>query len=237
VVLVLVPPSLATPGQAIPLDDDEQHHLRVRRIAAGTEVGFVDGQGGRGVARLTSAGKSFMLEVVSAEQVARATPIVLAVAAGDRDRMGWLVEKATELGVTDLVPLETERTLGVATRLKASHLDGLRRRSRESLKQCGGSWAVQVHEIAPLGEFLSRTAAGTRWMLDAAGDRAEIRDTGESLTALVGPEGGLTADERQQALDHGFNAVRAGPHVLRFETAAVAAAALAQSLRAQPISR
>lgn len=230
-VLVLVPPSGALPGQTIPLDNDEQHHLKVRRISAGTEVGFIDGLGHRGNGRLVSSGRELALEVAVVEWVARPVPLALAVGAGDRDRMGWVVEKATELGVTDLIPLETERTQGVATKVKASHLDGFRRRSREALKQCDSAWAVQVHELEPLANFLARPVAGLRWLLDADGEAASTLDAAAPVTALVGPEGGLDPSERSLALEQGFRPVRAGPHVLRFETAAIVAAALIQSAR------
>jgi 16S rRNA (uracil1498-N3)-methyltransferase len=231
VVLILVSPGHATPGRTIPLEDDEQHHLRVRRIGAGTEVGFVDGDGGRGTGRLTGSGKVLRLDVTAFEQLPRPVPLVLAVGAGDRDRMGWLVEKATELGVTDLVPLESERTLGVATRLKASHLEGLQRRSREALKQCGSAWVTKVHEVESISVFVPRCNTGARWMLDADGGPADLLDSKTPLTALVGPEGGLVPAERQLALENGFRPVCAAPHTMRFETAAVAAAVLAQSSR------
>ena len=67
----------------------------------------------------------------------------LAVGAGDRDRFGWLVEKAAELGVTTLVPIETARTTGVATRLRGKHLEKLRRQALEAIKQSGAPWATR----------------------------------------------------------------------------------------------
>ena len=79
---------------------------------------------------------------------------MLGVGAGDRDRFGWLVEKATELGVTEIVPLETERTRGVATGCGPEQLDKLRRRAREALKQCGGAWAPVLREPSPLEAFV-----------------------------------------------------------------------------------
>ena len=70
--------------------------------------------------------------------------LTLAVGAGDRDRFAWLVEKAVELGVTAVVPLETERTAGVATRVATTqHLAKLRRQALEAIKQCGAAWAAR----------------------------------------------------------------------------------------------
>jgi 16S rRNA (uracil1498-N3)-methyltransferase len=216
------------------LDDDEQHHLKVRRIPAGSGVEFTDGAGTRGTGHLAVEGRGFSLAVVSVEQVAAPVPIVLGVGAGDRDRFGWLVEKATELGVTEIVPLETERTRGVATGLRPEQLDKLRRRAREVLKQCGGAWVPVLRDPEPLELFLGRGDPGARWLLDAAGGTPQGLDAATPACALVGPEGGLNDTERAAALAHRFTPVRAAPLTLRFETAAVAAAVLIQAARGRP---
>ena len=212
--LVLIPPGSAADGGSVLLDDDEQHHLKVRRVPAGSDVVFTDGAGVRGTGHVVAP-----------------VPIVLGVGAGDRDRFSWLVEKATELGVTEIVPLETERTRGVASGLRPEQLDKLRRRAREVLKQCGGAWVPLLCDPKPLEPFLQRRDPGARWMLDAAGGAAPALEAASPATALVGPEGGLTDAERRSALALGFTPVLAGPLTLRFETAAIAAAVLIQASR------
>jgi 16S rRNA (uracil1498-N3)-methyltransferase len=231
VALVLIPPGSAADGGSVLLDDDEQHHLKVRRVPAGSGVAFTDGAGVRGTGHLVAQGRAFALAIGSLEQVRAPVPIVLGVGAGDRERFGWLVEKATELGVTEIVPLETERTRGVATGLRPEQLDKLRRRAREVLKQCGGAWVPQLRDPQPLESFLQRHGTGPRWILDAAGGAAPALDVALPAPALVGPEGGLSDAERTAALALGFTPVLAGPLTLRFETAAIAAAALIQALR------
>jgi 16S rRNA (uracil1498-N3)-methyltransferase len=218
-------------GGTVSLDDDERHHLQVRRVVAGTEVSFTDGAGVRGTGELAAMGRGFDLAIASIESVPAPAPLALAVGAGDRDRFGWLVEKATELGVTEIIPLETERTRGVATGLKPAHVDKLRRRSREVLKQCGGAWVPAVRDPVPLDVFLQRPTAGARWLLDARGASVPALDDGRPACALVGPEGGLTETERSAVLAQGFIPVCAGPLTLRFETAAIAAAVLIQAAR------
>lgn len=230
--LVLIPPGAATAGGMVSLDDDEQHHLKVRRVAAGAEVLFSDGAGARGSGRLIAQGRVLVLEIESQEQAPAAAPLVLAVGAGDRDRFGWLVEKATELGVTEIIPLETERTRGVATGLRPQQLDRLRRRAREVLKQCGGAWVPLLREPVSLEVFVRRDEPRTRWMLDARGEAPPALDPSLAACALVGPEGGLTDVERSLALEHGFTPVCAGPLTMRFETAALSAAVLIQAARA-----
>ncbi len=200
-------------------------------MPVGSGVAFTDGAGVRGTGQLVAQGRAFALAIGSLEQVMAPVPIVLGVGAGDRERFGWLVEKATELGVTEIVPLETERTRGVATGLRPEQLDKLRRRAREVLKQCGGAWVPQLRDPQPLESFLQRHGTGARWMLDAAGGAAPALDADSPATALVGPEGGLSDAERMAALALGFTPVLASPLTLRFETAAIAAAALIQALR------
>ena len=86
--------------------------------------------------------------------------------AGDRDRFAWLVEKATELGVTSVIPLETERTAGVASRVRTQHLERLRRHALEAVKQSGAAWATRVEEPVSLGEIAARPIVGQGWVAD-----------------------------------------------------------------------
>jgi 16S rRNA (uracil1498-N3)-methyltransferase len=149
--------------------------------------------------------------------------LVVAVGAGDRDRFGWLVEKAAELGVTAIVPLETERTQGVATRVRSSHVERLARRALEATKQSGAHWSPAVEHPVAFDEFVRRRQAGVRWLADAAG--GSPGDIPGPATILVGPEGGLTDAERGSALAAGWLPMALGACTLRFETAAIAAAA------------
>jgi 16S rRNA (uracil1498-N3)-methyltransferase len=148
----------------------------------------------------------------------------LAVAAGDRERFAWLVEKAAELGVTDIVPLETERTDGVSTRVRGQHVDKLQRRAFEAIKQSGSAWAPVVHLPHTLAELVSRHRDGVRWLADARGDSPLSVPTDEEAWTAIGPEGGFSETERRMLRDEGWSPVRLGAHTLRFETAALVAA-------------
>lgn len=132
--------------------------------------------------------------------------------------------------MTRIVPLVTARTVGVSSGLRPAHLDKLRRRAAEALKQCGGAWLPVVTELQPLESFLRQSFDGARWLMDPAGEMPAASGAGE-VTAMVGPEGGLDPEERQAVLRAGYVPVSAGPRVLRFETAALAAAVLAQQAR------
>ncbi|HEX5819785.1 MAG TPA: RsmE family RNA methyltransferase [Gemmatimonadales bacterium] len=230
-ITVLVEPGARDVGERLELDADEAHHLKVRRGEHGVRVRFRDGAGTGGTGLLEVDGRRHLLTVELVETAPPPPSLVLAVGAGDRERFAWLVEKAAELGVTDVVPLETARTVNVATRVRDGHVEKLARRAREAVKQSGALWAPRVLPPILFEAFVDAPRPGERWLLDAAGRASAGLDAATMVTALVGPEGGFTEEEAAQAKEAGYRPVRIGPHTLRFETAAVAAAALIQTAR------
>jgi 16S rRNA (uracil1498-N3)-methyltransferase len=230
VITLLVPPG-ATAGRRQRIDDGERHHLRVRRVADGEPVALRDGAGLLGTGRLVTSGHEWEVEVEAVERRPRPTEVTLAVGAGDRERFTWLVEKAAELGVTTVVPLETEHTRGVASRLRDGQLSRLRRLALEAVKQCGAAWAPDVSPLVSLDDFLAGERSGRCWLADPDGSSPpEVLDTAP-VTVVVGPEGGLTAGEREALAAAGYRPIRLGAYTLRFETAALAAAAAVAAAR------
>jgi 16S rRNA (uracil1498-N3)-methyltransferase len=222
ITLLARPGSLAV-GATVALEPEEEHHLAVRRAAADAEIELVDGAGARAGGRVVTEGRQFRIRV---ERLGTDPPLpvlVLAVGAGDRDRFGSIVDQAAQLGVTRVVPLETARSANVATRLREAHLERLRRRAREAIKQCGSAWAPAIEAPRPFAAFVAEAPGGTRWLGDEAGEAPGPLAPTEALTIAVGPEGGFTTDERSALLAAGFQPARFGPHRLRFETAALAA--------------
>ncbi|MBA2627267.1 MAG: 16S rRNA (uracil(1498)-N(3))-methyltransferase [Gemmatimonadales bacterium] len=225
ILIVLVPPGALRAGDTIDLDEDEVHHLRVRRAIPRSSVDLRDGAGlvGSGELIATDARRAQVL----VNDVTRAPPpeaLELLVAAGDKERFGWLVEKAAELGVTRVVPVETERVRGVASRVTEAQLPRLGRRALDAIKQSGSAWAPVIMTPVEFERALTQGGAGERWLADAAGDWPSGVDAATPLSVLVGPEGGLSESERTSAVAAGWRPTRLGDHVLRFETAAVAAA-------------
>lgn len=227
VITVLVEPGSLIAGRSVTLAPEEAHHLRVRRTRVGDAIRLLDGHGAVGLGRLDGDAREGRVLIESVESVAPPAALGLAVGAGDRERFLWLVEKAAEVGVTDLIPLETERTSGVGNRVRGEHTDRLQRRAREAIKQSGAAWAPVVHLPHTIAELISRHRLGTRWLADAAGSTPAPPPEGAPVWIAVGPEGGFTEAERRLLLDEGWTAVRLGPHTLRFETAAIAGAAIA----------
>jgi 16S rRNA (uracil1498-N3)-methyltransferase len=209
------------------LREGEGHHLQVRRVEPGETVELRDGEGLIGSGTLRRTGKVWRVVVGASERLAPPPPLVLGVGAGDRERFAWLVEKAGEMGVTAVVPLECERSAGVATKVRSQHLDRLRRHALEAVKQSGAAWATRVNEPMSLDALVGQPPDGIRWLADAAGGPAPAMLGDSPVTVVIGPEGGLTPAERERVLAAGFEPVRLATHTLRFETAAVAAAAAA----------
>ncbi len=230
VTAVLVAPGSLEPGRRLELPEEEAHHLRVRRATTGQAVRLLDGAGGIGEGMLAALGPRWAVTVGAVRLVPPPPALVLAVGAGDRERFALVVEKAAELGATAVIPLETDRSRNVAGRVRPGHLERLRQRGREALKQCSGAWAPDVSEPTPLDVLLAG-AEGARWVADGAGDLPPALGPASPVTVAVGPEGGLTEGERERLAGGGFAPVRLGPRILRFETAAIAALVAVQLRR------
>jgi 16S rRNA (uracil1498-N3)-methyltransferase len=218
-------------AQTIPLPPAESHHLRVRRVTEGEAVEALDGRGLIAEGILHVDGKEWEIAVDRIRSTPEPIALSVLVGAGDRERFAWLVEKATELGATEIVPLVTDRTGGVGSGLREEHREKLARRAVEALKQCGGSWLPRIHPSTTLADAIAATRPPVRWLADPSGKRPREIPAGEPAAVIIGPEGGFTDRERDRVLAGGFEPIRLGARTLRFETAAVAALALLVSSR------
>jgi 16S rRNA (uracil1498-N3)-methyltransferase len=219
-------------GGVVILEEEEAHHLRVRRIGDGDTIRLVDGRGGVATARLGVDRDVVAARVVATTSVAAPPATDLLVGAGDRDRFIALAEKATELGATRLVPLLAERALQVSPRFQAAQVEKATRRAREALKQCGAAWAPVVLSPLTLAEALRVAGpAAHRLLADPHGDAFPGVAEGDSVQWAVGPEGGFTEPELELLKGAGFAPVALGRATLRFDTAAVSALAITAASR------
>jgi len=212
--------------------DDARHLTAVMRLAVGDELTLFDGSGAEFVGRIARITKqSVGCDILERRDVSRELPfsVSLAVALPKGERQKWLVEKATELGVTRLIPLITER--GVAQPVEAA-LDRLRRGVIESSKQCGRNRLMEIaapHRAAEL--FADQGIDGIRVIAHPGGralNSMPVSDQ-EGVVAAIGPEGGFTEAEVAAATAGGWQSVSLGSRILRVETAAIAIAAWAAS--------
>ena len=186
-------------------------------------------------ATITHMGRSDVQVRVGAYHVAEreaALGVHLALGMPANDRMDWLVEKATELGVASIQPLMTERSVlrlsGERADKKISHWHSV---AIAACEQCGGNRVPQILPVKTLQAWLHSQppkAADARWLLSLCEGSSPLtrhlaHGTAASTTFLSGPEGGLSAAEETAAALSGFTPVTLGPRVLRAETAALEA--------------
>lgn len=219
-------------GGVVILEEEEAHHLRVRRVAEGASIRLVDGKGGVATARVALERQVLAARVVATTSVAAPPRTELLVGAGDRDRFLMLVEKATELGVTRIVPVVTNWSVTVASRFQTAHVDKAMRRAREALKQCGGAWAPLVVAPISLTEALRAPAKdAVRFAAHAGGGPLPRIRESDPVQWLVGPEAGCDEAEQAAIRAAGFVSVSLGRSTLRFDTAGVACLALTAAAR------
>ncbi|MFM7075120.1 MAG: RsmE family RNA methyltransferase [Planctomycetaceae bacterium] len=218
-------PSPPRDGRATLQGDEARHLARVLRAKPGDEVTVFDGMGHAWRARVAAVARDTVgLEIVAALPAAPAARVSLsiAVALPKGDRQKWLAEKLSELGVERLLPLVTERGVAEATDAARARLE---RAVIEACKQCGRDRLMAVDPPRTVAEAVARAAPGTRLLLADPRAAAPPATTAASVLVLVGPEGGFTPQEESAAVAAGAERILLAPHVLRVETAAVAAAA------------
>jgi len=228
------------------LDEEQARHVRALRLTEGDVVRLTDGHGTMWQGRLTALGADGTLCTLDTPvDVSEALPLCLAFGIGNKTHTLWLVEKATELGVETLQPLEFARSRSVADAARStSFWSKAERRAAAALEQSGGGRLPHIRPPIDLAGFVSRFAerepvpAGhpasqsvLRVWLDRGGSPLGnvLRDwSGDVLlVVVVGPEGGLLETEAGTLVEAGFVRARLAGGVLRFETAAVAGAAVA----------
>jgi len=207
---------------------EAQHAVKVMRCRVGDQVTLFDNSGAEFASRITRIDRSTVqLEVLERDAVDRelACTLTLGVALPKGDRQRWLIEKAVELGVETLVPLLTER--GVA-QPSAQALTRLRRTVIEASKQCGRNRLMQIAQPMSVAAYCE-SAAGIRVKLVATPNGqpwSSVLNDATEIAACVGPEGGFTQAEQDQAQADGWKPVTLGQRLLRIETAAVAIASV-----------
>ena len=223
-------------GKRVLLEGNAASHVtRVLRLRLGEALTLFNGAGGEYAASIDAArGGRLTVAVGEPRAVERESPLTLTLAQGVSrgERMDLVVQKATELGVSGIVPLFTERSV---VRLGAQQaerkLDHWRAIAIAACEQSGRNRLPAIAAPVPLKDFLRSGSDGSARLLLSPGATATLGDVPRPLSAvtvLIGPEGGLTQAEEAAALTAGFTRIRLGPRVLRTETAALTALALLQ---------
>lgn len=233
------PGEIAAHGRCVLAPEQAHHVVRVLRLKAGDSVILFDGRGGEYAAVITALAKAGVtLNVAERAGVDRESPlaVTLAQAISSADRMDYTIQKAVELGVMRIQPLESSRSIvrldPVRAAKRGAHWQAV---AVAACEQCGRNRVPEVAPVLPLPAWLGRAAAqaGVPRLLLSPRAQANLRDLPpppREVLLLAGPEGGLSPHEQDDAQSAGFTPVKLGPRVLRTETAAVAALAAMQVL-------
>ena len=210
------------------------HIMRVLRLRDGDALTLFDGRGGEYGARITGFRRdSVQVEVQEQREIERESRLDLTLAQGISrgERMDWVMQKATELGVARIVPVITERTVvKLDERQSERKVEHWRAIVIAACEQSGRNRVPEVATPRRFHELLQKDERGGRKLLLSPLGNLNARDlslTGPA-TLLVGPEGGLSEGERELAIGAGYEQVRMGPRILRTETAAIAALTILQ---------
>ena len=218
--------------------DAAHRMLRVLRLRPGDTVEVFDGSGRSWPATIAAADRvAVQLALGGVRRHPPAPRTVLCAALIRPNRFEWLVEKATELGVSAIRPVLTEHCAVRVTEIGATRLERWRRIATEAAEQCGRVTLPDLESPVSFSDALAR--AEGRTFLAAEPAHGAAPPFGQALrgidsrpvTILIGPEGGLTAEEVRQAERADAQAVSLGPLVLRAETAALAALAILADAR------
>lgn len=224
-------------GSQCQLDDNAANHVgRVLRMQAGQALLLFNGDGQDYHATITEAGKKHVQVAVTEaaeNETESSLRVVLAQTLSKGDRMDYAVQKAVEMGVSEIVPLTTERC---DVKLKGDREDKRLRHWQQvaisAAEQCGRARVPEIQPVMTVQQWLEHArACDLRLVLHHRTEQSlNTLEKPSSIALMIGPEGGLTAEEIALAESHGFLPVALGPRVLRTETAPVAAIALCQWL-------
>jgi 16S rRNA (uracil1498-N3)-methyltransferase len=217
------------------LPEAQAHYIgRVLRMTEGDALQVFDGSGTEFRGTLLEVGKKrvrVQLDDSFAGQAESPLRIHLGQGLSRGERMDWAIQKATELGVSEITPIVSERC---EVRLKDERAEKRQAHWQQvavsACEQCGRSVVPIIHSPVPLADWLKRTEADLKLVLHPVAEPLTSHDKPDTLAFLIGPEGGLNDAEVEQAKDAGFHAARLGPRVLRTETAPVVALSVAQQL-------
>lgn len=227
------PPSSLFDSRIV-LDAEESHHLaRVLRLVPGATVFAFDGNGAEyecEVARVHKDAAELQVIAQLSNEVESPLALTLGQALIKGDKFDWVVQKATELGVTRVVPLVTEHSEFRKAEGRELRLQRWRRVALEATKQCGRRKLIELAEVATFAQFCAAETGVKLIFSERGGSKLAEVPHANSVTLAIGPEGGWSEGELALAKTHGFLPIHLGNRILRTETAAVAAVSLAQYL-------
>lgn len=222
--------------QTLVLEETASHHLsKVLRHQAGDALILFNGDGHQYPAHIQAIDKKRVtvnIDDVESPNTESPLKIHLGIGISKGDRMDWILQKTTELGVTSVTPLLSERT---EFKVKGERLEKKVKHWRQIMisacEQCGRNLLPQLAAPTTIPDWTTSVDAEVRLVLHHRSSQRLLNSTSiNSAALLIGPEGGLSEDEIVYAGQQGFSAMALGPRILRTETAPLAAIAVLQSI-------
>ncbi len=223
-------------GEEIILPENESIHIsRVLRMQKGDKLEALDGRGGRFSAECLEINRSKVrVRILGIDQIMPALPeIRMVIALGKGNKWEELIRPLTELGVSQLIPLITDRTEGVFESGKlADKKERWQKIAQEACKQSGNTWMPKFDDPIHFEDQLTKVEKEENcWMGSLRTDAIKLSPSPacRQLSIYIGPEGGWSLKEEENARKSGFDFFTLGDHVLRVDTAAVCALAVARN--------
>ena len=224
-------------GIELELPEAQSHYLcRVLRMSPGRNLWVFNGLGGAYFAELVQLhAKKCRISICRFESESRESPlsIELGIGLSKGDRFDWLVQKATEFGVTEIQPLFTERA---EVKLNVERAEKKSRQWRaiavSACEQSGRNLVPAIAAPTAIEDWLNQDSAAECFILDPV-QGVSFKDyslVGQQVRLLVGPEGGLSDQEVDLAISQGYQPLSLGPRILRTESAPLAAIGALQIL-------
>lgn len=232
-------PSALQPHSQFRVPSDLEHYLtRVLRLNAGAQVVVFDGHGGQYPARLISQNKQSWIETSEHQPIETELKgdITLVQGLPSGDKMDWIIEKATELGATQIVPIQARYSI---SKLSGNRLEKRyqhwQRIAQAASAQCGRNQLIKLAPLQTLEDYLKSTKSDHLLLFCHPEATQAISEplknsNAQSITLFVGPEGGWAEHEVAAALKHQVHAVQFGQRVFRTETAGLALIAACTAL-------
>ncbi len=227
-----------TTGNATLTDQAATHVSKVLRMHSGDPLTLFDGRGREATAVIKHIGRGAVEVTIShVREASRESPLsaTLAMALARGEQMDLVIQKATELGVTRIQPVSSERSVVRLSAMRAAkRRQHWQRVAAAACEQCGRNLLPDIGEVVDLRHWLATLEPGPTMELRLVGDPSAAAENPlevsapRCVTLLVGPEGGFSEAEIALTRERGFQGIRFGPRVLRAETAAIAALGILQ---------
>ncbi|HDZ62682.1 MAG TPA: 16S rRNA (uracil(1498)-N(3))-methyltransferase [Nitrospirae bacterium] len=230
---IFLPPEQLTSEEISITGDQARYLFLVLRVTPGDAVIIFDGQGHKYTCKvLSSRKKETLVHLINKETYSVESPLSITLAQGiaKGDRMDFIVQKSTELGVKKIVPLVTERSEVKRT----NKVDRWRKIALSASQQSGREKVPNIFEPLSLEEFLNTHGTDKGMIFSEEEKEQHFKETlnafqgASEITLLIGPEGGFSKNEVSTAIQKGFISVSLGPRILRTETAPLTALSIVQ---------